>query len=297
MGHQDVHSVQHHRRAGLRLLSVSPAARNALDFVSAQLRLPAAIVADLMQRAPCVLPVQAEADDLSRIRAMLLSVGLRVECLDDASDAISLTLLADDPDSLEDLALAVARALHRDQLTVRTALAHPCGLTVVPEGAEPVAALLRRLRRIPQLTVVQAVPADATYDVFAGRHLPSGLPAHLRFLGILEDPVTQAIGAALDHRLVQHIRRRYPSACILDRAVQRFDLWLVQPMDWTADDLADFLMVRTGLPRGRFDTVSRDNPIRLETSLPRQSALRFRADYAAIGLKTCLCLSQAKAGN
>lgn len=285
------------RQTGLRLIAVAPAAHKALDFVSQQLRLPPATVADLMQRAPCTLPIQASDTDLTRIRAMLMTVGLRVERVDDLGDTVNLTLFADARPPQDDLVATVAQVLGRAPQEVRSALASPFGLTVALPGPGSVTQLARRLRRIRNLTVVQSNPAISTYDVFAAKHLPSGLTAHLRFLGLIEDPVTQAIASGLDHQTVQHLQRLFPAACILDRAVQRFDLWLVQSVDWQADDLADFLMARTGLPRGRFDTVTPNNPIRIETALPRQSALRFRTDYAAMGLQTCLCLTQLGAEN
>lgn len=285
------------RQAGLRLLAVAPAAHKVLGFVAQQLRLPHATVADLVQRAPCVLPISANDADVSRIRDMLMTVGLRVERVDDPGDALNLTLFADVCPPRDDLVAAVAQILDHSAQEVRAALFSPFGLTLALADPASVTQLARKLRRIGNLTVVQSTPATSTYDVFSGTHLPSGLVAHLRFLGLIEDPVTQAIGSGLDHRMVRHLQRLFPAACILDRAVQRFDLWLVRSVDWQADDLADFLMARTGLPRVRFDTVSTQNPIRIETALPRQSALRFRADYAAMGLQTCLCLTQPGAEN
>ena len=66
---------------------------------------------------------------------------------------------------------------------------------------------------------------------------------------------------------------------------------LEERMEIIREDIADFLTSRCGLGRDRFDLVSPAAPLRLETGLLRASALRFRQDYAAIGLHTFMTLS------
>lgn len=275
------------RQARLWLLSATPASRSVIGHIARQLRLGPDAVHDLLARTPCPLPLSDQLPDLTQIRSMLLAVGLRVELVDGGDVPLCLTLLPEPAADKENVSNSVARVLSRDPAEVRRSLFRPLGMTLGIDRRRDGDGLTRRLRRIRSLMVVESHPDTATYDVFATANLP-GLTAHLRFLGYLDDPLTGAIAAGLDHRAAQHILRLFPAAVVLDRAVQRFDLSLLRPVDWTSDDVAEFLMARTGLPRSRFDTVTPERPIRLESALSRPCALRFRTDYAAMGLQTAL---------
>lgn len=279
----------------LRVISVSPAARIALGTISAALQLPRATLSDLLDRTPVLLPVPP-GHDARRLRGFLMAMGLRVaDCHPDTADRFDLCLHPKPGTELAPLVAVLMPVLKeigpRTETALRDGLAAPDGL-ILPLLSAPVAdRLLRRLRRIRQISVVQSCSSDAVHDLFAPSVALAGLSAHLRLLGYGEDPVTGAMAAGIDRDIARHLMRRFPQARVIDRAFQRFDLLLTGINTPVGEDIADFLTSRVGLGRDRFGLVSAEVPLRLETGLLRSSALRFRQDYAAIGLPTTLALT------
>jgi hypothetical protein len=174
---------------------------------------------------------------------------------------------------------------------LREGLAAPDGLVLPLLSASAAEVLVRRLRRVRQVSVMQSRSSDAICDVFAATGRQPGLAAHLRLLGYSEDPLTGALAAGLDRHVAGHLARRFPQVRVIDRLFQRFDVMLTQINGTVGADIADFLTGRTGLGRDHFDLVSPTRPLRLETGLLRAVALRFRQDYAAIGLPTFVRLA------
>lgn len=279
----------------LRVISVSPAARITLGPLSTALNLSRAALSDLLDRTPVLLPVPP-GQDPRRLRGFLMAMGLRIaDCHPETTDQFDLCL---QPKPGAEIAPLVAQLLPVltgvctvTETHLREGLAAPDGL-ILPLLSAPVAdRLLRRLRRVRQISVAQSRSSDAVHDLFAPSVAMAGLSAHLRLLGYAEDPVTGALAAGIDRDVARHLVRRFPQARVIDRAFQRFDLLLTRISTPVSEDIADFLTSRTGLGRDRFDQVSTAAPLRLETGLLRTSALRFRQDYAAIGLPTTLALS------
>lgn len=276
----------------LRVISFSPTARVALGTLSTVLNLPRATVADLFDRTPVLLPVPP-GQDVRRLRSFLMALGLRVA--DFQPDSIDLCIQPKADAAMEPLVSVLhpllQLAMPLSEPLLRDGLMAPDGL-ILPALTIPLAERLsRRLRRVRQISVMQSGTADSVHDVFAPLSGVIGLSAHLRLLGYSEDPQTGALASGLDRHVAGHLAQRFPQARIIDRAFQRFDLMLARIQTPVCDDIADFLTSRTGWGRDRFDQVSPAAPLRLETGLLRSSALRFRRDYAAIGLQTFVTLS------
>lgn len=280
----------------LRVISVHPSAALALGTLSAALNLPCETLADLLGRSPILLPVPP-GEDARRLRGFLMAMGLRVAdcdpCMADRFDLCLQPKPGAALDPLVDVLLPIVDAVHpMTAIGLRDGLAQPDGL-ILPLLSAPVAAsLARRLRRVRQVSVMQSRSSDAVYDVFAPAAGQPGLTAHLRLLGYGEDPLTGALAAGLDRHVAGHVQHRFPQARVIDRAFQRFDLLLMRVNGAISEDIADFLTLRMGLPRDRIDSVTPAAPVQLENGLLRANALRFRHDYASIGLPTFVTLSQ-----
>lgn len=283
------------RRLALRVISAPPSARVATAAIAAVTALPKDAVAQALANPPCILPL-LPGQDLHRTRGYLAALGLRVELVEDGpDDACDLCLhlmdVTDLPRLVEGLLPMLRPLMQVDAVALHQRLTGPDGF-VIPSLPFAVALrLMRRLRRFRQLSVLQSRRALAVFDLFAPAGMPTGLAAHLRLLGNVEDPVTGAMAAALDRTTAQHLSRRFPAVRVVDRAFQRFDVVLTGICDSVTDDIADFLTARTGLSRDRFGLVSPTAPLRLDRAVPRLSALSFRSDYGAIGLQTFLSLS------
>jgi hypothetical protein len=131
----------------------------------------------------------------------------------------------------------------------------------------------------------------AVYDLFGPISL--GLAADLRILGLTGCAVTGARAAALDSCMARWLERRHGNVA-LDRAFQRFDLMLLGCGRLKPREVADFLCLRTGLGISEICGASALRPLRIELGLPRETALRFQADYAHIGLPVALRLADCR---
>lgn len=177
---------------------------------------------------------------------------------------------------------------------VARSLVQPGGLVLTGLSPDEAMRLQATLGRLPSLSLSVSDPASAVYDVFLRDGVAgTGLSERLRVMGAEPDPITGAIAAGLNGALCRHLVQHFPDLglVVLDRAFQRFDLYLTKVTGWVTRDLADFLAARTGLPRSRFEVVSDGVPLRIELGLTHAAARQFRADYATIGLQTAMVLS------
>lgn len=111
-------------------------------------------------------------------------------------------------------------------------------------------------------------------------------------MGLVSCSLTGAIAEGLSQRLSQKAAAELAGDGLItvNRAFQRFELHLIGVTGWVVQELADFLALRTGQPRARFEVISPAEPIVLDTALTHGVARQFCADYAAIGLFTRLHL-------
>jgi hypothetical protein len=289
-------TTQAYRPIGaLRVISVCPSGALAMGTLCAVLELSRATLIDLLGRTPIVLPVPP-GKDARRLRGFLMTMGLRVaDCDPRLTDRFDLCIQLKAEAALEPLVSVLHPVLDpvfpMTDTALRDGLAAPDGLVLPLLSASAAEVLVRRLRRVRQVSVMQSRSSDAVCDVFAPMGQHSGLTSHLRLLGYSEDPLTGALAAGLDRHVAGHLARRFPQVRVIDRAFQRFDVMLTRVNGRVGTDIADFLTGRTGLGRNHFDLVSPAMPLRLETGLLREVALRFRHDYASIGLPTFVRLS------
>lgn len=280
----------------LVLASTGPNAHLAADVLARHLDVAPEVALARLTEAPSVLADAIEPQLARKLADLLRSFGLRVrldalggqEALFDVSIQLVVPLRMQRTIRIvsEETGLSPEEASHR--------LNGPGGVILTGRTRAEVDRLSGRLERIGSLTVVESDPVSAVYDVF----LPDAEPdetllERLRMMGAEPDPITNAIAAGLDHALCAHLKSRRPpeGMLVLDRAFQRYDLYLSRATGWVTQDLADFLVARTGLPRSRFEVLSERLPLRIEIGLPHAAARQFRADYASIGLHTFLVLS------
>lgn len=235
----------------------------------------------------------------ARLRAGGLDVRVRPAAQDTRTDVALIP--APDADVVA-LAEQLAPRLDRRAAVLAADLVRPGGL-VLPGLARPEASVWQAApRRMAGLTVAQSDPDRALYDLIpfgtaADPAMAVALLRHLRVLGVDRCPLTGAPGAGLDGMMRDHVLRRFPLAGVIavDRAFQRFDLALIRAPGLSARDLAGFLGPRAALAPEAFDDFGPDHPLTLDRGIARQAALRFQADYAAIGLETRLRLARQRA--
>lgn len=280
----------------LVLVATGPSARLAAGTLATHLGLtPSAALARLGE-APSVLAEAVEAAVARKLADLMRSFGLRVR-LDPVSGGTSETDLSIQvlvPVRMQRTVRLVAETTGFDETVVAHRLALPGGVVVTGLSRAEVARYHAVLGRLPNLTLIESDPSSAMYDVFlSGGSGTEALTDRLRLMGAEADPITGAVAAGLDRNLCDHLTGRVGEAglLVLDRAFQRYDMYLTRATGWVTNDLADFLVARTGLPRSRFEVLSERTPLRIECGLTHASARQFRADYASIGLHTLVVLS------
>ncbi|PLL14600.1 hypothetical protein C0V75_04045 [Tabrizicola sp. TH137] len=197
---------------------------------------------------------------------------------------------------LSRLSRRLSGLLGREAGSVLSALHRPGGL-ILPAGDPHHETVQTAARQgLPGLNLISADPATALYDLFPTRMLgPSERAAITRHLCAFETAsggLTGAVAEGLSAPLCQGAMAKLRNAGLIavNRAFQRFELHLVAVSGWVGRDLADFLALRTGQPRARFEVISPTDPVVLDTALTHAVARQFCADYAAIGLFTRLHL-------
>lgn len=184
----------------------------------------------------------------------------------------------------------LAAALSRDPADIAQALVRPGGLILPDLNQQQLRELQDRLGSIRGLILLRADREGALSDLFATRPLAPAqhmrLTEILRMIGARPDRLTGACAAGLGSAMRDHLMSRLPDLGLiaLDRALQRFDLYLTGVTGWVTKDLADFLATRTGQPRARFEVISAADPVLLDSGLTHAVLRQFCADYAAIGL-------------
>ena len=152
--------------------------------------------------------------------------------------------------------------------------------------------LRKQIRRHAGLKTAQS-NANALSDLFVVGTLSTGLARALgRYLALFcaaPCRFSGALAAGLTLHQVKQLSLRFPDANLLglDRAFQRFDLFLTGIGDLAAQDVAEFLSTRTNLSGAMVECVTPLQPLQIEKGLSRGATQQFRADYAAIGLQTC----------
>lgn len=190
----------------------------------------------------------------------------------------------------------LARMLDMDAGTVRDGLLGPGGL-VLP-AASPQRRLMSptKLRHLRGLIHLSSDPLTARYDIFPARPLAkeqrAAILRQLRPFAASASALTGALAEGLPAILRDRAMAQLSPKDVIavDRAFQRFELHLIGVSGWTNSELADFLSLRTGQPRARFEVISPAEPVVLDTALTHGVARQFCADYAAIGLFTRLHL-------
>lgn len=249
-----------------------------------------------LSEAPSVLAEGLDPESAGRLANLLRSVGLRVRVDGDGAQGrrVDLSIQLAVPVRVQRAIRMVAAETGLAVDTVTEALATPGGLVLTGLFEDEAMRLQQALGKLASLLLIFSDPASAVYDVF----LPDGpadeaLSTRLRMMGAEPDPISGAVATGLDRALCRHLTQHFPDAglLVMDRAFQRFDLYLTRVTGWVTGDLADFLVARTGLPRSRFEVISDGVPLRIEVGLTRAAARQFRADYATIGLHTLMLLS------
>lgn len=284
--------------SGLRLVLVStgPNAHLAADLLARHLgETPEAALARLAH-APSVLAEAVDPHIAQNLAGLLRSFGLRVrlDALHGPETPVNLSIQISMPVRMQRTIRIVAEQTGLSPAEATLGLQRPGGVILKGVSRAEAARMRAKLDRVGTLTVIESDPASAIYDVFLPDRDPGeALTDRLRMMGAEADPITNAIASGLDGALCDHLLRRMPDAgmLVLDRAFQRYDLYLSRATGWVTQDLADFLVARTGLPRSRFEVLSDRLPLRIELGLPHAAARQFRADYASIGLHTFLVLS------
>ena len=193
------------------------------------------------------------------------------------------------------LAPDLAPLLRRDASAVLTALQRPGGMVLADLTAIQTAELRRVLA---PLKGVRLTHARGLYDLFAIAPLEPAnchtLRRHLGELGSTPCRFSGALAAGLTARQVAQLTARNDDAGLLavNRAFQRFDLFLTGTSGLPAEDVAAFLSTRADLSGMMIEGVTPLCPLQIETGLTRAAAIQFHADYAAIGLETCARLAR-----
>ena len=236
----------------------------------------------------------AEATRLLRLlQAMGWPASVRQDRTSPATDlSLQPAIWADSPRLVRRLALL----LDQDPASVQAALYRPGGLVL--GAGDPRRALLTdaALRPLRGLAVIASDPQTALHDLYPIRPMSprewSDIAHLLQPFGLPACGITGALAEGLSTALRDRAMARLDPAEVIavNRAFQRFELHLVGVTGWVGSELADFLALRTGQPRARFEVISATDPVVLDTALTHGVARQFCADYAAIGLFTRLHL-------
>lgn len=233
--------------------------------------------------------VDAASED--RLRALLAALGLSQRAGEAPFDQV-LSLQMINPADQAYIAPKLAVLLQMDVAVVAHALQRPGGLIIETLSTDQAAHLRKQCRRHHGVRTAIS-HTNAICDLFLAGALPAGLGRELsRYLAVMGAAPCRfsgALAAGLSLRQTKQIRARFYGADLisLDRAFQRFDLFLTSIGDLDAQDVAAFLSTRSNLSGAMVECVTPLQPLQIEKSLTRAAAQQFQADYAAIGLQTC----------
>ena len=174
---------------------------------------------------------------------------------------------------------------------VQMALQRPGGMILENLTADRASQLRKLIRRVQGLKTAQS-DMNAVCDLFVIKPLPASvsrqLGRYLALMGATPCRFSGAVAQGLTVHQAGQICARFPQSVLigLDRAFQRFDLFLTGIGDLAPQDVAEFLSTRTNLSGAMVECVTRLQPLQIENCLTRGVTRQFRADYAAIGLET-----------
>lgn len=278
----------------LVLLAASPTAPLAAKALARHLNIPAGQALDRLTRGPGVLAEGLEPTQAAQLAALLMALGLRVRCYSGADPGTPRGLpdlslqLASGADPLR-MAQALAQVLGRDPAAVLADLYRPGGVILTTPQPELAERLRRLMRRQKGLQLASSCPDQAVYDLFGGnistRPQRRDLGRHLRLLGLQPCHFSGALAAGLDRRMLDHLLHRFAPAGVfgLNRAFQRFDLFLTASREMGPRALRDFLTTRQV---GGDTEALQAAPMRIDTGLSHSAARQFQGDYDLIGLET-----------
>lgn len=190
----------------------------------------------------------------------------------------------------------LSRLLDEDASSIRDGLFRPGGLVIPVASPKRDAISPATLRHLRGLIHVTSDPLTARHDLFPlrplDRNVLAAIQRDLRPFAASPGALTGAIAEGLTTPLRDRAMARLSGMDVIavNRAFQRFELHLIGVSGWVGSELADFLSLRTGQPRARFEVISAADPVVLDTALTHGVARQFCADYAAIGLFTRLHL-------
>ncbi len=274
----------------IHVTAAAPAAPLAILSIAGILGIEPQQAADRLATLPTVLADNVHPPVARRLSALLTAIGLQVR-LDPAlstetrSPKLDLSLQLSAPPTAG-LVEALSRRLGLDAASVGPALAQPGGLVLPDQPSDRIDELRRFVRRHPSLRLALSAAPTAVYDAF--RRADTAAPtAELARLGLAACPLTGAVGAEMNRATAACLARQTGDRLrIVDRAFQRFDLYLETGADAACADVEAFLASR---PTARH-APSRDGLRLLDADLPRRTALQFQSDYAAIGVQVRLVL-------
>lgn len=278
----------------LTLLAASPTAPLAARALARHLNIPAGLALDRLTRGPGLLADGLEPAQAARLAALLMALGLRVRHDRGEGPTVARGLpdlslqLAPGADRLR-MAQALAQVLEQPLSDMLGALHRPGGVILTAPQPDVVDRLRRLMRRHKGLHLATSCPDQAVHDLFGGntstRPQRRDLGRHLRLLGLQPCPFSGALAAGLDRRTLDHLLRRFAPAGVfgLNRAFQRFDLFLTASRDMGPRALQDFLTTR----QIDTDRLALDaSPVRIDSGLSHAAARQFQSDYEMIGLDT-----------
>lgn len=241
-------------------------------------------------------PIASGLDQIAarRLLALLSTFGMTVRLRPDHDSKLRYDLSVQKAvwAKTDIVSAQLAVALARDPAHISCALDRPGGLMLCDLGLLQAREIGARLARIRGAVVLQTEQEGAIFDLFPPdtltRSQKTDLFSALRSMGMASDPVTGACATSLNRLQRDHLLGHLPDFGLLalDRRFQRFDLYLTEVQGWVTRDLADFLAVRTGQPRARFEVISSTEPLLIDHGLAHAALRQFRTDYASIGLST-----------
>ncbi len=238
-------------------------------------------------------PMDAKTED--QLFAVLGALGLTRQSAESPHD-LTLSVQLTDPADLAFLAPKLAIVAQLGLAVVFQALQRPGGLVLENLTTTAVTGLRKQLRRLQGLKTALST-MNAQCDLFVvskpSANVSRQLGRYLALMGATPCRFSGALASCLTVHQTKQIRSRFPQAGLigLDRAFQRFDLFLTGIGDLAPQDVAEFLSTRTNLSGAMVECVTPLRPLQIEKGLTRAVTQQFRADYAAIGLQTCARLT------
>lgn len=269
----------------------------ATSTLSRHLAISRAQAEDQLRKGAITLHDAVDQGTEDQLFALLATLGLTrqsVETLNDAALSVQLATPAD----MELAAPKLAAITHLPLPSVQQGLHRPGGLILENLSAFDADKLRKQFRRIQGVKTAQST-MNAVCDLFVIKPLPANisrqLGRYLALMGVTPCRFSGALASGLTMHQTKQICARFAQSGLmgLDRAFQRFDLFLTGIGDLAPQDVAEFLSTRTNLSGAMVECVTPMQPLQIEKSLTRAVTQQFRADYAAIGLQTCARLSGA----